>query len=69
MRLSGEFGAPLATTCTEDGAASASAHTQTEAVHFGAATVVGLEGALAHDQISTVNAVQGCVATPKGRNI
>ena len=48
--LRGEFGATLATTCTEDGAAGASAHTKTEAVHLGATAVVRLESSLAHSK-------------------
>jgi hypothetical protein len=48
-RLRGEFGASLATTRTQDGAAGTGAHSQAETVHLGAAPVVRLEGSLAHD--------------------
>ena len=44
-----QLGATLAPTIGEDRAAGAGAHAQTEAVLLGATTVVGLEGALAHD--------------------
>lgn len=42
----GQLGAALGTTCVHDGATGASPHTQTEAVHASATTVVRLEGAL-----------------------
>jgi len=48
--LRGEFGAALATTSTQDGAAGASAHAKTEAVHLGATAVVRLESSLAHSK-------------------
>jgi hypothetical protein len=51
-KLRREFGAALATTCSQDGAAGAGAHAKTEAVHLGAATVIRLEGSLAHSGIS-----------------
>ena len=44
----GELAAALGAAVGQDGAAGAGTHTQTEAVRLGAATVVGLEGALAH---------------------
>lgn len=50
--LSGEFGAALATACTQDGAASTGTHAEAEAVHFSAAAVVWLERSLAHKSIS-----------------
>ena len=50
--LGGEFGASLTTTCTENGAPRTSAHTQTETVDLRAATVVRLEGSLAHSSFS-----------------
>lgn len=43
-----ELGAALATAGGEDGTAGTRAHAQAEAVRLGAATVVRLEGALAH---------------------
>lgn len=46
--LRGKFGASLAATRAEDGAAGTGAHAQTESVHLGAAPVVRLEGSLAH---------------------
>ena len=49
FRLRGEFGASLATTRTEDGAACTGAHSEAEAMHLGAAPIVRLEGSLAHD--------------------
>jgi len=52
VELCGEFGATLATACTEDGTAGAGTHTKTEAVHLGATTVVRLESSLAHSGIS-----------------
>jgi hypothetical protein len=50
--LRGEFGATLAATGSKDGATGAGAHTEAETVHFGATTVVWLEGSLAHSCIS-----------------
>ena len=44
-----ELGAALAAAGGQDGAAGAGAHAQAEAVRLGAATVVRLEGALAHE--------------------
>jgi hypothetical protein len=44
-----ELGATLATTGGEDGAAGTRPHPQAEAVRLGAAAVVRLEGALAHE--------------------
>ena len=44
-----ELGAALAAAAGEDGTAGAGAHAQAEAVRLGAATVVRLEGALAHE--------------------
>jgi hypothetical protein len=44
-----ELGAALAAAGGEDGAAGTRAHTKAEAVRLGAATVVRLEGALAHE--------------------
>ena len=52
MASGGELGAALATTSVQDGATGARPHAQTEAVGLGPATVVGLEGALAHERIS-----------------
>ena len=52
QRLRGEFGATLATTSREDGAAGAGAHAQPETVHLGTTTVVRLEGSLAHGDSS-----------------
>ena len=49
IRLRGEFGAPLATTRTQDGTAGTGAHSQAESMHLGAAPIVRLEGSLAHD--------------------
>ncbi len=48
LRSGGDLRAALAAARGEDGAAGAGAHAQTETVHLGAATVVRLEGALAH---------------------
>ena len=48
-RLRGEFGAPLATPRTQDGATSTGTHSQPASVHLGAAPVVRLEGSFAHD--------------------
>lgn len=47
-QLRGEFGAALATTVREDGAAGTGTHPETEAVGLGTTAVVRLEGALAH---------------------
>jgi hypothetical protein len=44
-----ELGAALAAAGGKDGAAGTRAHTKAEAVRLGAATVVRLEGALAHE--------------------
>jgi hypothetical protein len=52
QRLSGEFGATLATTSRQDGATGAGAHAQPESVHLGTTTVVRLEGSLAHGDSS-----------------
>lgn len=58
-RFSGrELGAPLATTSRENRTARSRAHAQTEAVHLGTTTVVGLERALAHGLISSAR--EGC---------
>ena len=51
-RLSGEFGASLATTRAQNRAAGTSAHTKTETVYLRAATVVRLKSSLAHSYIS-----------------
>ena len=60
IRLRGEFGAPLATTRTQDGAAGTGAHSQAESVHLGAAPIVRLEGSLAHDlNLSRVRTTDG----------
>jgi hypothetical protein len=47
-KLNCQFLASLAATCSEDRATRTGAHTQTEAVHLGATTVVGLESTLRH---------------------
>mgnify|MGYP006946474011 CR=1 FL=1 len=47
----GELGAALAATGSEDRSAGAGAHPQAEAMRLGAATVVRLEGALAHESL------------------
>ena len=46
--LNGDFAATLATTGGEDCTTGAGAHAQTEAVHLGAAAVVGLVSTLRH---------------------
>jgi hypothetical protein len=51
--LSGELGAPLAATSTEDCAAGTGTHAQTETVDLRTTTVVRLESSLAHNSIST----------------
>jgi hypothetical protein len=50
--LGAEFGAPLAATSREDGAAGAGAHPKAETVDLCPPTIVRLEGALAHGDIS-----------------
>ncbi len=52
----GELGAALATTGSDDGAAGARAHAQAETVRLGAAAVVRLEGALAHEVLRCLRA-------------
>jgi hypothetical protein len=64
-RLRGEFGASLATTSTQDGAAGASAHSQAESVHLGATTVVRLESSLAHDSFLVVEGSNFVKARPQ----
>src|SRR5690606_18650448 len=46
-----QLGATLATTIAEDRSAGARPHAQAEAVLLGATTVVGLVGALAHEEV------------------
>ena len=63
-RLRGEFGASLAATRTQDGAAGTGAHPETESVHLGSAPVVRLEGSLAHDLgLSRVRTPHGQLGT------
>ena len=50
--LRGQFGATLAATSTQDGAAGAGAHAEAETVNLRAAAVVRLESSLAHSGIS-----------------
>ena len=50
-QLRGELRAALGATCAEDRATRTGAHTKAEAVHLGAAAVVGLELALAHETL------------------
>src|SRR4029453_6825287 len=52
--LRGEFGATLGAACRQDGTAGAGAHAKAEAVLLGAATVVRLEGTLAHSSSPAV---------------
>ena len=49
VRLRGKFGASLAATRAQNGAASAGAHPQTKSMHFGTAPVVRLKGSFTHD--------------------
>ncbi len=49
----GQRGAALAATCSQNGAAGAGAHAQTEAMRLGTTTVVGLESPLGHDSYSS----------------
>jgi hypothetical protein len=50
--LCGELGATLAAASSQDRATGTGTHTEAEAVHLGAATVVRLESSLAHSGIS-----------------
>ncbi len=60
--LRGELGAALRAASRKDRTAGAGAHAKTEAVLLGATTVVGLEGALAHENHSG-NAATGIILT------
>ncbi len=53
-QLRGELRAALGATCAEDRATRTGAHAKAEAVHLGAAAVVGLERALAHETLRCV---------------
>ena len=65
-RSGGELVATLATPSREDGAACAGAHTKAEAVHLGTATVVRLEGSLAHSGLSKAQLRRPVEGWPRG---
>src|SRR5688572_7284461 len=66
-RSGGEARAALGPTTVEDRAARPGAHTQPEAVRLGPATVVGLEGALAHVRLRWRSVVRAGLAGTKSR--